>query len=280
MGKRERGNSNGGKGTGKGNGGAVPFPIPLPIPAAVVALFLFPASLFAQSGTSWPQHSMDRPQPPIVTPAPAGAPVPAPSDAIVLFDGTSLATWRSAANAANPAQWKIENGYMEVAGRTGDIATAQGFGDAQLHVEFMTPASPAPTLTGQGRGNSGVYLMSKYELQVLDSYDNKTYPDGQAGAIYGQFPPLVNASRRPGEWQTYDIMFHAPRFDASGAVTSPARMTVLHNGVLVQNDVALRGPTAHTVQPPYEAHPNRLPLLLQNHGDPVRYRNIWIRELP
>jgi hypothetical protein len=222
---------------------------------------------------------MDRPQPAIVTPAPAGAPVPPPADAIVLFDGTSLANWRSAANAANPAKWKVANGYMEVVARTGAIQTAQSFGDAQLHVEWATPASLSDTLTGQERGNSGVFLMGKYEVQVLDSYGNTTYPDGQAGAIYGQFPPLVNASRKPGEWQTYDIVFHAPRFDASGAVISPARMTLLHNGVLVQDNMALLGPTAHMVQPPYAAHPSRLPLMLQDHGDPVRYRNIWIREL-
>ena len=121
--------------------------------------------------------------------------------------------------------------------------------------------------------------MGKYEVQVLDSYENKTYPDGQAGAIYGQFPPLANASRKPGEWQTYDIVFHAPRFDASGKVSAPARMTVLHNRVLVQDDVALLGPTTHMRRAPYEAHPDRLPLMLQDNGDPVRYRNIWIREL-
>ena len=227
---------------------------------------------------AWPQHSMDRPQPAIVTPAPAGSPVPPPPDAIVLFDGKSLANWR-AADSTSAAKWKVVNGDMEVVAGTGAIRTAQAFGDAQLHVEFMTPASPALTVTGQARGNSGVFLMGKYEVQVLDSYENKTYPDGQAGAIYGQFPPLVNASRKPGEWQTFDIVFRAPRFDASGAAASPARMTVHHNGVLAQDNVALLGPTSHMVRAPYEAHPARLPLMLQDHGDPVRYRNIWIREL-
>lgn len=245
------------------------------------SIFLFSAAAMnadAQSVGSWPPHTMDRPQPPIVTPAPAGAPVPAPSDAIVLFDGTSLANWRSADPTKGAARWKVENGYMEVVARTGSIATVRGFGDAQLHVEFATP-SPASPRTGQERGNSGVYLMNTYEVQVLDSYENVTYPDGHAAAIYGQYPPLVNASRRPGEWQTFDIVFRAPRFDAAGQLVSPARMSVLHNGVLVQDNVTLTGPTSHQRRPPYSAHPDRLPILLQDHGDPVRYRNIWIREL-
>lgn len=222
---------------------------------------------------------MDRPQPRSVTPAPPGPPVAPPSDAIVLFDGSSLANWRSADTTRAPARWKVANGYMEVVAGTGDIATTRAFGDVQLHVEFATP-SPPSTRTGQNRGNSGVFLMSRYEVQVLDSYENVTYADGQAAAIYGQFPPLVNASRRPGEWQTYDIGFHAPRFDASGAVRSPARLTVWHNGVLVQDGVALLGPTTHLRRAPYDVHPDRLPLMLQDHGDPVRFRNIWIRELP
>ncbi len=133
--------------------------------------------------------------------------------------------------------------------------------------------------SGQDRGNSGVFLMDLYEVQVLDSYNSKTYADGMAGAIYGQYPPLVNASRKPGEWQTYDIVFHAPRFDANGKVTSPARMTVLQNGVLVQDNEELTGPTQHKARPPYKAHADKLPLSLQDHGHPVRYRNIWIREL-
>ena len=241
-----------------------------------ISLLLAPAVAGAQV-TEWPQHSLERPQPRIVSPPPAGAPVPAPSDAIVLFDGTSLAGWRSADSSNSPAKWKIEHGYMEVVRDAGSIRTARGFGDAQLHVEWMAPAPASGD--GQGRGNSGVFLMGRYEVQVLDSHDNRTYPDGQAGAIYGQFPPLVNASRPPGQWQTYDIMFHAPRFDSAVRVVSPARMTVLHNGVLVQDNVALLGPTSHKVRDPYEAHPDRLPILLQDHGDPVRYRNIWIREL-
>ena len=224
----------------------------------------------------WPIHSTDRPLPPIVTPAPAGAPVPPPSDAIVLFDGHDLSQWR--ADSERPAQWKVENGYMEVVPDAGSIHTAQAFGDCQLHVEWATPTPPHGE--GQERGNSGVFLMSTYEIQVLDSYGNRTYPDGQAGAMYGEFPPLVNASRPPGEWQTYDVVFHAPRFDAAGRLLRPARITVLQNGVLIQDNTTLTGPTAHERRLPYTAHAARLPLMLQAHQNPVRYRDIWIRELP
>ncbi len=226
----------------------------------------------------WPQHSLQRPQPPVVTPGPAAAPVPPPSDAIVLFDGTSLARWRSVDTAAGPARWTVANGYMEIAPGTGDIETRQGFGDAQYHIEWMAPTPPRGT--GQERGNSGVYIMGLYETQVLDSYHNTTYPDGQAASIYGEFPPLVNASRPPGEWQTYDIVFHRPHFDASGKVTIPARETVFQNGILVQDNTVLIGPTANGSRPPYRAHPALLPLRLQDHGDKVRYRDIWVRQLP
>jgi hypothetical protein len=234
----------------------------------------------AQSPTDWPIHSMTRPQPRVVDPGsfPARAsPARAPSDAVVLFDGHNLDAWRSADSSSRPARWKVENGYMEVVGGTGNIATARGFGDVQLHIEWATPTPPKGE--GQERGNSGVFLMGRYEIQVLDSYQNPTYADGTAAAIYGQYPPLVNASRPPGEWQTYDIVFRAPRFDANGQVTRPARITVLHNGILVQDGVTLTGPTAHQRRPPYERHPDTLPLVLQDHGNPVRYRNIWIREL-
>ena len=230
-----------------------------------------------QRPSDWPIHSTSRPQPPVVNPGPAHAAAAPPSDAIVLFDGRSLDAWRSADSADRPARWKVERGYMEVAAGTGNIATARGFGDVQLHIEWAAP--DVVKGEGQERGNSGVFLMGRYELQVLDSYRNTTYPDGQAGAIYGQYPPLVNASRAPGEWQTYDIIFHRPRFDAAGAVLSPARMTVLHNGVLVQDNAVLTGPTGHHERPPYARHPDRLPLILQDHGNPVRYRNIWVREV-
>ena len=224
----------------------------------------------------YPQHSRERPQPLPLAPPAQTLPVPAPAGAVVLFDGSSLGNWRSADTAKGPARWKVQNGYLEVVSGAGDIETAQGFGDGQLHVEFMTP-SPA-TGTDQDRGNSGVFLMGKYEVQVLDSYGNVTYPDGQAGAVYGQFPPRVNASRPPGEWQTFDITFTAPRFDAGGKLTSPARMTVLHNGVNVQDNVTLLGPTTNRRRAPYEAHPDRLPIKLQDHGHPVRFRNIWFVE--
>jgi hypothetical protein len=166
---------------------------------------------------------------------------------------------------------------MEVVANTGNIETKQGFGDVQLHVEWMAPTPVEGE--GQDRGNSGVFLMTFYELQVLDSYQNTTYADGQAGAVFGQYPPLVNASRPPGQWQTYDIVFRRPRFDANGSLQSPARMTVFHNGVLVQDDVTLTGPTAFQRRPAYSRHADRLPIRLQDHAHPVRYRNIWVRDL-
>jgi hypothetical protein len=235
------------------------------------------ASAAAQSPADFPIHSLTRPQPPVVDPGPYAGLQKPPSDAVVLFDGHSLSAWQSADSSGHPARWKVTDGYMEVVAGTGNIATTRGFGDVQLHIEWMTPTPPHGE--GQERGNSGVFLMGIYEVQVLDSYRNTTYPDGQAGALYGQYPPLVNASRPPGEWQTYDIVFHRPRFDASGNVRHPARMTIIYNGVLVQDDVALTGPTAHKARPPYARHADRLPLILQDHGDPVRFRNVWLREL-
>lgn len=227
----------------------------------------------APSLDQWEIHDMDRPQPPIVTPGPVQDPVPPPSDAIVLFGGTDLSMWESP--NGNAAEWTIANGYMEVAEGKGPIQTKQGFGDVQLHVEWASPNSG----DGQNSGNSGIFLMGRYEVQVLNSHENKTYPDGQASAVYGQYPPLVNASRPAGAWQMYDIIFHRPRFAEDGALTAPARVTVLHNGVLVQDNVALTGPTGHHARPPYEAHADKLPLQLQDHSEPVRYRNIWVREL-
>ncbi len=224
----------------------------------------------------WPQHSRERPQPPIVTPPPQTLPAPAPEGAVILFDGTSLANWRKK-DGDTPAGWKVENGYMEVVPGTGDIETVQRFGDVQLHVEYMTPAPPRGT--DQDRGNSGVFLMGMYEVQVLDSYDNVTYPDGQNAALYGDVPPSVNASRPPGEWQSYDITFRAPRFDAKGKLLMPTLVTVFHNGVKVHDKVALRGPTANQRRAPYVAHAERLPLSLQDHDHTVRYRNIWVTEL-
>jgi hypothetical protein len=223
----------------------------------------------------WGVHDLSRPMPPVVDPGPAGPPSPVPADAVVLFGGKDLSGWVTA--KGEPAKWQVRDGYMEAVKGSGSIRTERGFGSCQLHVEWATP-SPAVGKS-QDRGNSGVFLMNMYEVQVLDSYESPTYADGMAAALYGQFPPLVNVSRKPGEWQTYDIVFHAPRFDANGTVTSPARMTVFHNGVLVHDNQELTGPTAHKARPPYKAHADRLPISLQDHAHPVRFRNIWIRDL-
>ena len=242
----------------------------------VSGLVLSSSALSQQTIGDWPQHSRERPAAPIVTPGAPALPVPPPADAIVLFDGSSLAKWED--GKGGPAKWKLLPGdAMEVAPGTGGIQTRDGFGDAQVHVEWMSPNPPKGK--DQDRGNSGVFLMGKFEVQVLDSYENVTYADGQAASLYGQFPPLVNVSRKPGEWQSYDIVFHRPHFDAAGKVTSPARFTVFHNGVLVQDNVSLVGPTANQRRPPYEAGPDRLPLGLQDHEHPVRFRNIWVRDL-
>lgn len=198
-----------------------------------------------------------------------------PSDAIVLFDGKDLSKWHGPNGA--PARWTIRDGYVEVVPGAGDIVTNDGFGDVQLHMEWATP--PIAKGEGQERGNSGVFLMERYEVQILDSYENKTYFHGQAGAIYKQHAPLVNASRKPGEWQTYDIVFHAPRFDEQGKVIDRARITVLHNGVLVQNNAEIYGITYNDRPALFIAHDLRQPLRLQDHGNPMRFRNIWIRRL-
>lgn len=229
-----------------------------------------------QPAARWKAHDMSRPRPPVVAPPPQSLPVPPPPDALVLFDGKSLSEWRSQDGGA--ARWVIKDGAIESVPGSGYIYSARGFGDVQLHVEWATPV-PARG-EGQGRGNSGVFLMGLYEVQVLDSYQNDTYPDGQAGAIYGQYPPLVNACRPPGEWQTYDIVFRRPRFRPDGSLAAPARITVLQNGILVQDDVEPWGPTAWLQHLPYTAHPDKLPVTFQDHGNPVRYRNIWLRELP
>ncbi len=233
------------------------------------------ALLLMAQGQQWPQHSMDRPRPPVVDPGPARSSVPPPKDAIVLFDGSNLSQWRAADSSA--AKWTVRDGYVEVKPGTGTMQTARGFGDVQLHIEWATPAEVKGE--SQERGNSGIFLMTMYELQVLDSYQNDTYPDGQAGAIYGENPPLVNATRPPGQWQEYDIVFRRPRFKADGSLEKPARMTVFLNGVLIQDNFELVGPTANKARPPYKAHADKLPLTLQDHGNPVRYRNIWVREL-
>ena len=222
--------------------------------------------------SQWRVHDGKRPQPQIVTPG--DQPGQPPSDAIVLFDGQDASGW--VATGGGPVQWKIEKGYM-VGNQTGNIETREHFGDCQLHLEWATPAEVRGD--SQGRGNSGVFLMGLYEIQVLDSYDNPTYADGHAAAIYGQYPPLVNASRKPGEWQAYDIFFVAPRFDGQDLV-SPASITVVHNGVLAHHRQDIMGPTNHKVAVSYaEPHPPEGPIALQDHSDPVRYRNIWLRRL-
>jgi hypothetical protein len=198
-------------------------------------------------------------------------PGPPPSDAIVLFNGKDLSQWKGEDGKA--AGWIVRDGYMEVNG-TGNILTRQEFGDVQLHVEWATPAKVEGD--GQGRGNSGVYLQGRYEIQVLDSHNNKTNPDGQAGAFYGNFPPLVNASRKPGEWQTFDIIFKAPKPSADGKSVEPGSFTVLHNGLLVQNNVPVKSATTAAA---FKGAVQKGPLLLQDHGNPVRFRNIWIRPL-
>jgi hypothetical protein len=198
-----------------------------------------------------------------------------PSDAIVLFNGKDLSAWLDKNN--QPAKWILENNAMTVAKGTGDIHTEKKFGSCQLHIEWRTPEKVVGE--SQGRGNSGIFFMGRYELQVLDSYNNRTYSNGQAGSIYKQHIPLVNASRKPGEWQTYDVVFTAPSFNADGTVQSPARITVLHNGVLVQNNVEIKGSTAYIGKPAYTKHDEKESLSLQDHGNPVSYRNIWIREL-
>ena len=234
---------------------------------------------------SWRQHELTRPHAPPVTPAATvGAP---PSDAIVLFDGKDLSAFvraqRGGPGAAAPAApepptWKVENGYMEVVPRGGSIRTKESFGDIQLHAEWAEPNPPQ--LTGQDRGNSGLILMGQYEFQVLDSYGRTdTYADGTAGAIYGQYPPLANATRPPGEWQTYDIYFRRPRFRSDGSLQEPARATAVLNGVLVQNNEIIQGPTSPTPPYGYVAHADALPLTIQDHGQAVRFRNIWVRRL-
>ncbi|SFI34336.1 3-keto-disaccharide hydrolase [Planctomicrobium piriforme] len=211
-----------------------------------------------KSGIKWPE-------PPVVTPGTNGSP---PSDAIVLFDGKNMDAWTGGEG------WKLQDGYG-IAGSK--CTTKQAFGDCQLHLEFASP--PEATGEGQGRGNNGVFLMGHYELQILDSYKNDTYFDGQCASVYKQNPPLVNACRPPGEWQSYDILFTAPRFNGDGTVKSPAAITVLQNGVVVQNHYELTGSTFWHLPPSYSAHPVREPLTLYYHNDPVRFRNIWIRDL-
>ena len=218
-------------------------------------------------------HSKDRPKPEKVDPGPYPGPQPAPSDAVVLFDGSGLSKWQHDDGSA--AKWRVVDGVMEVNVKTGYLGTKQSFGDCQLHIEFRT--NTHKDKSGQDSGNSGVFFGKRYEVQVLNTYKNTTYADGMCGALYGQYPPLVNATRGPSEWQTYDIFYDRPRFK-DGKVVEKAQFTVVHNGVLIQNHETLTGPTAHKKRPAYKPH-GKLPIRLQDHGSPVQYKNIWVREL-
>ncbi len=243
-------------------------------------LALFPITIFAQEAQE--VDNVDKiatitelwePVPPKVSPGTNGS---APSDAIILFDGTHLDRFES--SEGSTVQWDLSDGIVTVKPGTSNIQTKKGFGDCQLHIEWRSPTDEGDD-QGQARGNSGIFLMGRYEVQVLDSHSSKTYSNGQAASIYKQHIPLVNACRPTGEWQTYDIIFTAPKFGTDGRIVSPARLTVLHNGVLVQNNVALLGTTTYTGLPEYEVHQEKEPLVLQDHDDRVSYRNIWIREL-
>jgi hypothetical protein len=227
-------------------------------------------------GLKWRVHDVDRPAPTLVTPgATPGAP---PSDAIVLFDGKDLSKWahRSKDEQMSDAKWPVREGYFETGVKSGSLSTRESFGDVQLHIEWATP--PVVAGSSQGRGNSGVIFMGRYEVQVLDMYNNRTYADGGAASLYGQWPPLVSAPRPPGEWQTYDIVFEAPKFEGD-KVVKPAFATVFWNGVLAHNRKELLGPTLHRAATKYVPHDAELPLTLQDHSNPVRYRNVWIRRL-
>lgn len=234
-------------------------------------------------GGRWRVHDSDRPYPPVVSFPGSDEPNTrvAPSDAVLLFDGSDLAQWevRGGENRAGNnggSGWKVGDGYVEVVPGTGSLVSRQRFGDSQIHIEWATPVRVEGH--GQERGNSGVLLMGFYEIQVLDSYRNPTYPDGQAAAMYGQYPPLVNASLPPGEWQSYDIVFEAPRFEGD-RLLKPAYVTVFHNGILVHDHRAFIGRMTHRALAEYTSHDPEGPLVLQNHGARVRFRNIWVRPL-
>lgn len=247
-----------------------------------------------QDAKPWLDSEVWEPVPEVVTPGVFDRP---PSDAIVLFDGKDLSAWHTPKYSYGarmdevesilnwklehqentPATWDVKDGQLIVKPGGGAIETNQAFGDVQLHIEWLAPVDPGKE--GQGYSNSGIFLMGLYEIQVLNSYENTTYPNGQAGALYKQHIPMVNASRPPGEWQSYDIVFNAPKFHEDGSLKSPAALTAFHNGVLIQNHAVLDGPCVYIGKAHYIQHPDKLPLLLQDHGNKVRFRNIWIREL-
>jgi hypothetical protein len=237
----------------------------------IAYVFGFMSTADSQDSTDPKATEVWGPEPPVVTPGLNGSP---PSDAIILFDGNNLDSWTD--DNGKPAKWIVANHAMTVAPGSGGIKTKQTFGDVQLHIEWRTPADVKGN--GQDRGNSGVFLQERYELQVLDSYNNKTFVNGQAGSLYKQYPPLVNATKGPGEWQTYDVLFTAPKFNADGTLQAAGRMTVLLNGVLIQNNAELKGTAVNVGQPKYKAH-GTASIMLQDHGNPTSFRNIWVREL-
>jgi len=226
----------------------------------------------------WEVHDMSRPKPAVVvagegsTSETVGS---APSDAVVLFDGTGTDAFR---HGEGDCKWAVVDDLLEVVPGTGDAHSRQAFGDCQIHIEWMV-GHDMPDREGQSRGNSGIFIMNQYEVQILDIYENESYADGMAGGIYGQTPALVNPCRPRGEWNIYDIIFHRPHFDDEGNCTTPATVTVLFNGVLVQDHTEILGPTRHHARTEYHAHADAMPFRLQDHGDKMRFRNIWVREL-
>jgi hypothetical protein len=250
----------------------------------ILVAMVFGISSYAENTVKkYTVHDRERENPPVINPAKQfGQP---PSDAIILFDGTDLSAWESE-RAGREANWKIIDDYMEVPKKTGGIRTKKEFGNCQLHIEWRTPIGLDPKITDQKRSNSGVFLMDRYEVQVLDSYTddnyktNRTYADGQAAAIYGQNPPMVNACRPAGRWQSYDISFLRPLFDENGKCIHKARITVFHNGVVVHNNLEIEGTTSHKIKARYTSPHEKGHIRLQDHGNPICFRNIWIRELP
>jgi len=236
-----------------------------------VLAIIFSMGLFAQEWQPELTYKWE-PIPPVVTPGDGTAP---PSDAIILFDGKNMDQWEKP--NGEPVGWKLEEGVMTIVKGRGAIQTKQAFDDIQLHLEWRAPVEIEGE--GQERGNSGIYFQGRYEVQILDCYENTTYVNGQTGSVYKQHIPLANVCRPPGEWQAYDIIFMAPRFKENGSLFSPATVTVLHNGVLLQNHVTIQGTTEHIGLPAYKTHPLKQPLLLQDHSNPVSFRNIWVREL-
>lgn len=251
----------------------------IPLLSAFALTLGLPLAALAAPDPNWLGHDRERPMATPITPGTFSTqdqPGKPPSDATVLFDGQDTSAW--VAMDGSPTKWVAKNGALECVPGSGYVRSLQSFGDCQLHVEWAAPTPPQGS--SQGRGNSGVFFgLGRYEVQVLDSHENKTYADGAAASVYGQYPPLVNAALPAGQWQVYDIVWTAPKFDAEGNLLSKAHLTVFHNGVLVHNNVELTGPTGWVGRPPYQAHPERLPIAFQDHGNPVRYRNVWVREL-